>query len=206
MNMVHGSALSPRVRRFVAVGLLAATLTALSGGLVRPLLQWAHESTEELADARFALARAQVIAQADKNLSASDIEQAERELLPWLLNGASESEAAASLQSAVDGVLRGEGLIVESAQAVPTVAAGSISRLGFDWRGTGSEQAVVRAIAALERTRPLIRIERLTLRAMELGATLAQQAPAARLTVELRLTGFWAAPRLPNMAPAKGAR
>ena len=190
----------------MAVGLLATALAAVFGGLARPLLQWAHESTEELADARFALARAQVVDQADKTLSAREIEQAERELLSWLLTGASESEAAASLQSAVDGVLRSEGLMVESAQAVPTVAAGAISRVGFDWRGTGSEQSVVRAIAALERTRPLIKIERLTLRATEPGAALPQQAPATRLTLELRLTGLWAAPRLISTATAKGTR
>ncbi len=206
MRGAHGSAVSPRVRRLASAGLLVAVLAALSGGVLRPLLQWAHESTEELADARFALARAQAVAQGDKTLSAPDIEQAERELLPWLLTGASEAEAAASLQSAVDGVLRSEGLAVESAQAVPTVAGGAVSRLGFDWRGAGSEQSVVRAIAALERTRPLIRIERLTLRALEPGTTVPQQAPAARLTVELRLTGFWAAPSLPSKPPAKGTR
>lgn len=200
------AAVSPRVRRIVALGLLVAMLVTLAVGLVRPLLQWAHESTEDLADARFALARAQAVALADKTLSVPTIEQAERELLPWLLNGASDAEAAASLQSAVDGVLRGEGLVVESAQAVPTVAVGAISRLGFDWRGTGPEQAVVRAIAALERVRPLIRIERLTLRAMEQGAILPQPSPVTRVNVELRLVGFWAASRPSIAPPAKGAR
>jgi hypothetical protein len=196
---------SAQVRRFAAVGLLAAALVAVVAGLVRPLLQWSYESAEALADARFALRRAQVTAEADKALSAADIAQAERELLPWLLDGGSEAEAAASLQSAVDGVLRNEGLIVESAQAVPTMATGAISRLALDWRGTAPEKGAMRAIAALERLRPLIRIERMALRAIEQGSGLQDQAPITRMNVELRLVGFWAHPQpAPNAAMVRG--
>lgn len=191
MTNSAGLGMSWQVRRFAALGLLIVVLTALSGWLVRPLLQWAHESTEELADARFSLARAHTVAQIDRTLSVPEIEQAERELLPWLLNGATETEASASLQSMVDGVLRSEGLMVESAQAVPTAAAGAISSIRFDWRGTGSEPAVMRALAALERNRPLVRIERLVLRSNDAGMTGPQQAPLVRMNVEMRLTGFW---------------
>lgn len=199
--------LSPRVRRFVAVGLLAALAAASFTMLAPQLLRWSYRSTEDLADARFDLARARAIERADKMLSTSDVEAAERETLSSLLNGASEAEASGHLHAAVDGLLRSEHLTVENAQAAPTVASGAISLVALDWRGFGLEHDVVHAVAALEQARPLLRIERLVLRVMDDGNVSPHDDASSRLGIELRVTGLWIPPAsAPSPAPPETPR
>jgi len=201
-----GATLSPAVRRFAAIGLLLVAVAAIAGWLVRPLFRWAQDSTERLADAQFELARARIAARANKSVSATQIEAIEREVNAWLVAGAGEADAAARFQSTIDAVLSGEGLIVESVRVAPTVSAGVIHHLAMDWRGTGSEQSVVRAIATLERARPLIRIEKMGLRALEHGDSSQRPTAGTRLSVDLRLVAFWAAPAAPTAPPPKGGR
>jgi hypothetical protein len=194
MSVLQASMLSPRLRKLTAVSLLVVALAAIWGGLVRPLLQWTDDCVERLAEARFSLARMRNVAQADKALSASTVARSESEVMPWLLSGSNESDAAARLQAAVDGMLRSQSMTVEATQGVPPAALGSVTRLGIDVRMTGDEVSAIRSIASLERARPLLKIERITVRTLETGVPNPQQPVTSRVAVEMRVAGYWLAP------------
>lgn len=200
--MTRWDGMSPQVRRFAALGLLAAVAIVLITGLLPQLVRWSYRSTEDLADARFELQRARLVDGANTALSRSNIAEAERELARYLISGANEGEASGNLHAVVDGLLRSQRLAVESAQPIPTRDAGMMSLIGVDWRGSGLEQDVIHAVSALEQAEPPLKIERVVLRSLESGGAFSTDGTPSRLSIEVRVVGIWASPaQTPSRAP-----
>jgi hypothetical protein len=101
MSRHHGvpaliAALSPPVRRFVALGGVVLTIALVVGWVVQPALLWSTTKVEAWADARFVMARAQAAARAVQGVSPAVVEEEEAEIRRFLLPGETEAEAAAA--------------------------------------------------------------------------------------------------------------
>lgn len=193
MSRHHGvpaliAALSPPVRRFVALGGVVLTIALVVGWVVQPALLWSTTKIEAWADARFVMARAQAAARAVQGVSPAVVEEEEAEVRRFLLPGETEAEAAAALQSLVSQMLSGPGLMVEGTKAEPTQDQAGLRGLQLGWRGNGEEQAMMQALVRLEQAKPLMRMDRLVLRVASVAGT------ESRLAMELRVVAFWAPP------------
>jgi hypothetical protein len=190
-----------------AIGLLLAGVAALWGVVAQPALEWTHGRIESLQDARFDLSRARALAVSEAGLTEPNVASAERERLPLLLHGNAEAEALAEMQSIVERIARAEGLAIESMQVAPPVSQGATRAVAVEIRAQAPERAVARALAALERSRPMLRVERMQLRSEMQAMTSAGVAVAPRVVVELRLAGLWipalAAGASPSQEPGK---
>lgn len=200
MNYSFESSLSRPVRRAAAAGLLLATIAALWGAVVRPVWEWTDGRVESLQDARFELSRARALAVSDSGLTEANVTSAELSRLPLLLHGSGEAEAVAELQSIVERIARTEGLAIESMQAGPPMPQGATRAIVLELRAQATEHNFVRALAALEQSRPMVRVERLQLRADVSAVPLAGSPAALRLAVELRLASVWIPPDAASVA------
>ncbi|MFO0157761.1 MAG: type II secretion system protein GspM [bacterium] len=191
------AALSPPVRRFVALGGAVLLIALVVGWVVQPALRWSAAKIEAWADARFVLARAQSAARAVQDVAPTVVDQEEAELRRLLLPGETEAEAAAALQSLVSQMLSGQGLVVEGIKAEPTQDRAGLRGLHLGWRGNGDEPAVMQALVRLEQARPLVRLDRLVVGVVSVAGT------ESRVSLELRVVAFWAPPLYAEAARAQ---
>ncbi len=84
--------------------------------------------------------------------------------------------------------------------AEPPLPKESISKLSIVLKSSGSEAALVRMLAAIERQDTFIVIERLTVAAQEL-APRPNGPSAPGLSVEMRMSAYWTAPHTPGKTP-----
>jgi hypothetical protein len=182
------AALSPAVRRLVAVGAFLVIVALVFKFAVRPALHWSSSSVDAWADASFVMVRSRSAADSLAGLSPAVVEQEEADIRRLLLPGDSEADAAAALQSAVTDALGGPGIAVEALAVEPSREEGGLWRVQVGWRGSGEELAVLSALARLEQSRPLLRADRLIVRVASI------EGASSRLALELRISGFWAAP------------
>jgi hypothetical protein len=192
------AALSPGVRRLVAVGLLLVMIGLVIEFVARPVLRWSSAQVDEWAEASFVMARNRSAAQSLAGLSPAAVEQEEAAVRRLLLPGDSEADAAAALQSAVTDALGGPGMAVEGLAVEPGREEGSLRRLQVVWRGSGEELATVRALARLEQSQPLLRAERLVVRVA------GTEGARSRLVLELRVSALWAVPLTPSQPMPAG--
>ena len=187
--------LSPPVQRFVAGGLLVWAVAAPVAWVAVPLYEWAAASTERWAEARFEWQRARHALAVAEGTTLEAVQARELDVQHWLLVGTSEEAAATAFQERIDQVLASAGLATEQLVAAPSSSSGALRQLVIDWRGSGTEVAVIQALAALEQAPPLIVIDRSVLRVADAAAAAAQRAQssthAPQLMVELRLLAFW---------------
>lgn len=189
------------VRRVVAAGLLAVAALVVVFWIVVPSFRWAHSAAESLDEARFELGRVVASAGADSALSAAQVDAMHQEVSAWLTPGAQAGDAAASFQASAGAVLATHGMVVESMVGKPPIGAGAVQQLVLDWRGTGSEASMVRALVAIESARPLLRVEKLHVQKAQVTDQSAKAAGGVQLLVEMRLVAYWAAPAA-SVAPA----
>lgn len=188
--------LSLPVRRVLALGLLVALALIFLFWMVLPTFQWAAAAMDDLADVRFALARATRAALTEATDLAAQAESVHRELSSQMVAGPRETDAAGAFQAHVSQVLAAQGLIVETTAARVLPGQGPFRKLSLDWRGTGTEAALVAAIAAVESSRLLMRVERIVAQRRQ---PLADDGP---LVVDLRIVAYWpVAAEAPASAP-----
>lgn len=180
------SALPILARRSLALGLMIVTLLSAWNLILRPLFSATREAVEQLDNVRFELHRLGLLAadaaQSDPDTAHVEIDTLRAEL--FSVQGSSDSDAL--FMSAVDQLIRGAGVRLLQLKALPPTRAGSLARYGVDISATASEADFVQLLAAIERHRPLLVVDRLTLVAQ--GSLGANEAP--ELSVELRLSGF----------------
>lgn len=186
--------LSPPVRRVLAAGLLAILVLAFVFWVVLPSLRWATGTIEALADARFELNRATRPLATDLRRQAELVESVHRDLSSHLVAGPKDSDAAGAFQAGVSQTLAAQGLEVETMAARALTTDGPLRQLSLDWRGSATEASLVKALAAVESGRPLMRVERLAVqRRAGVGSAGNTAAEEQLLLVEMRIVAYWAA-------------
>jgi hypothetical protein len=182
------AALSAPVRRFVALGLVVSVAAAAWTWLYQPVLRWSASKVERLADARFELERLRATSQSLSGVSPEAVQADEGRLKAFLMPGETEAEAMLALQSTVSRLLGGPGLAVEAMRVEGIQDLAGLKALSLSWRGNGEEQALAQALAQLETATPILRVDRIALRAAggDKGVTL--------VFAEIRVSGYWTGP------------
>lgn len=185
--------LSPWVRKLVAVALLASVLALSWGWGIAPLHKGSLAAVEALQEARFEAARMARAVEAAKHVSEARVGELELFVSRHTVAGLSEAEAMTLVQGAVDRLMKDNSLVLESIQSNPSVAVGTMRRLGFNLRAHGSESRVVDFLAAVEQSAPMLRLGTLVLRASAPGGG-GEGATVPTLSVEATLFAYWRAP------------
>jgi hypothetical protein len=195
------AALSPPVRRLVALALLVVLVFGAASLIHGPALRWSAASLERRADARFDLERLRAATRTLESLSPATIEADEARLREWLAPGATEAEATLAIQSLVGRTLTGEGMSVEAMRVESAQDLAGLRVLAIVWRGTADEPALAQALAQLESARPVLRIDRIALR------TIGTEQGVSRLSADIRVGALWAAPPAApgDAGPSSGA-
>ncbi len=181
--------LSPWTKKFVAAGLLICLVAALWSFALSPLWRGFVSSMEGLKDAQFELSRSNLALAASKNVSEETIAEIEQAVVAQLTPGNNESEAVTHIQFLTDKLLKEHGLTLESIQATNPLPSGVLTRVNIEIRANGTEQKMIRFLAAVESTKPLLRVERLALRGMD--AQIADKTMPERVTLEATLSAYW---------------
>lgn len=194
MSPVRTERVSAPVRRVLAVGLLVVFVLVYVFWVVLPSFRWAAKAIDDLADVRFELDRATRAQPANPRNQAELVESTYRELSGQLVAGPKDTDAAGALQAHVSQSLAAQGMVAEIMAARAPTAQGPLRRLSLDWRGTATETALVRALAALELGRPLMHVERLSVQrrsGTDMPGGMANDE--ARLVVDMRIVAYWTA-------------
>lgn len=99
--------------------------------------------------------------------------------------GATEAVAAAALQEQMRTLLAQAGAAVESTEALPFVADGSLSRVVLKVRFSGDIDQVSRVVHGIETMKPALVIERVAIHEQN-----SAREDAPELSVELQLFGY----------------
>jgi glycine cleavage system regulatory protein len=187
------NALSPWVRRIVALGLLIILIALVWGGCIIPLRQWSSLSVETLRDAEFELARVTQAVSESKSISVETVAVLEQLVGTHVVAGGNEAEAITQAQSMLDRLLKDQGVALEAIQTSNSQNPGALKKISFDVRARGTEPKVVKFLAELEKAVPLLQIEKLVLRGQS-PAGGSQSVADAQVAVELTVTAYWKAP------------
>lgn len=171
-------------RRALALGLLVALLAALGFGVILPAVDAVVEAGEQ-EDRQRALLRRLVALQAQAPALRAELATVEAELSApeVLLRAPSPSQAAALLLGAVRGVLEAEGIAMDSAQALPPVAQGSLLRVGLRFEFRASIQPFHRVVKRLEAHRPNLVVRDALMAAGGRGRSSGGEALSVRMDV-----------------------
>lgn len=186
------NALSPWVRKLVAVSLLATLIVLAWGWGIAPLRKWSLATVEELQEARFEAARLAQAAEAAQHVSEARIGELENLVASYTVSGLGEAEAMTFAQASIDNLMKENRLVLESIQSIPPVTVGTMRRMGFSVRARGAESRVVDFLAALEKAKPIFKLENLTLRAAVPGGS--GNAAAPTIFVEATVFAYWHPP------------
>lgn len=184
------NSLAPWVRRLLAVSLLVTILLVVWTACLLPLRKWSANSVEAMNDARFGLERLERAVEVSKLASPERNAEIEQQIAPRLATGANEAEATTYVQSQIDRLIKEQGLALESMQAPAIRKSGVLARMVFDVRASGPERKVISFLAAVESATPMLRIDRLLLKAT------SNQGPDTanggdQIAIETSITAFW---------------
>lgn len=184
------TALSPWTQRFVAVGLLVCLVVLFWSACLVPLWRWSVTSMEALKDARFELVRSSRALEASQDVSAETNAEIEQAVGVQLITGDNEANAVNQFQFLTDTMLKEQDLTLERIQATTSSPSGPLTRLGLEIRANGPEQKIMRFLASIEKSAPLIHVERLTLRAAD-APMIDGKWTATRVSLEATLAAYW---------------
>jgi hypothetical protein len=155
--------LSPRARRFLALGLLAVLGLALDTAVLAPWRAQRAALSQQIASDRAAIQRYRTaLATLDAEVKAI---QALREspLRAAFLGGASGALPTTELQELIKSAAEQERIAIDSLQILPGREVAGIGRQGLAIAFEARFPAVLRLIHAIEGTTPLVRLARLEL-------------------------------------------
>lgn len=169
--------------RALALALLAVLAGVLWLVIAVPLLDWHAQRTEAL-DRKLAIAsRMEAVADALPRLRREAAGAASDPGPRALLEGASDSLAAAALQSQLDALAGKSGVALSSAEVLPVEAAGAYRRVSLRLTGAGPWPALVGLLQAIDEASPRMVVDDLQLQPAPSIAAGAAQPLAATFTV-----------------------
>ncbi len=182
-------ALSPRIRQLVALALLILSLFIL-GGLFQSMFVLGRDAVEQLYDARFNLVQAKQREAASRGVLATEVEVEEKSLAPVLMWVGAASIGEARLQEIVNQTFVETQFNLEQMRSAPVAQLGSLTRVSLDVTGSGSEASFYTLLTQIERSEPIIVIERLVVRSADSTQTGQDNPAGPLLSVEMRLSSF----------------
>ncbi|WGS88631.1 GspMb/PilO family protein [Methylomonas sp. UP202] len=182
--------LSPEIRKWVSLGLLLVFIFSIWGFILKPIINLTGQALDQLYDARFELARAKKISEEIVNVPKNDIQTEIAVLRHLLIWGDINSGKESTMQEIVDQIIRSTHFNLESMRIAKTSQQGSIMRVSIELKGDGEESSIMEMITEIERHTPLIVIDQLTLRTLNIGTSNSQGTIVSKLAAEFRLSGF----------------
>lgn len=182
--------LSPPVRKWVSLGLLLVILFVIWGLIFKPLIHLADQALDQLYDARFELARAKQLSADIVNIPKEDSEAESAALKPLLIFADPKSGKETSMQELVDHLIHSTRFNLESMRIAATVQQGSIIRVSIELKGDGEESSIMEMMTEIERHKPIIVIEQVSLRAVNTVVSDNQGTMVTKVAAEFRLSGF----------------
>ncbi len=182
-------ALSPRIRQLVALALLILSLFIL-GGLFQSMFVLGRDAVEQLYDARFDLVQAKQREAASRGVLATEVEVEEKSLAPVLMWVGAASIGEARLQEIVNQTFVETQFNLDQMRSAPVAQLGSLTRVSLDVTGSGSEASFYTLLTQIERSEPIIVIERLVVRSADSTQTGQDNPAGPLLSVEMRLSSF----------------
>lgn len=174
---------SPARRRALALGVLATMVATIGFGVVLPAIEALTEAAEQEAADRTLLARLARV-EAEAPMLRRQIDAIDRELAAAaaVLRAPSPGQAAAELQAVARTLLGAAGVQLTSAQALPPVPQGTLTRIGLRIEFRADIVALAAIVAAIEAHRP-----RLFVRDALIAAPVAGRGTADGGALTLRL-------------------
>lgn len=200
-------AVSAAVQRAAALGVLVALAALTWGALIHPAASWVSERVEGLAEARFERRRA---TQAVSQLAAATPAQvalAYARLQPFVVPAQASAQAGMALQQALAALARKVGVAGADFSGAPATVRDiqGAKHVVVQLRVADTQARVIDLLFAIERARPLMRIERMSLE--QTGAAVMRGAPATatELAAVVVVSAVWiAAPAPPGANVAGG--
>lgn len=169
--------------RALAVAILIGFVGALWLAVAAPLLDWYAQRADALDRRQSLAARMEVLVAALPRLRREAAGIASNLGTQALLEGASDSLAAAAMQSQLDVLAGRSSFALSSAEVLPVEAAGAYRRVSLRFTGAGSWPAVVGLLQAIDETSPRMVIDDLQLQPSPSIAAGATELLAATFTV-----------------------
>jgi general secretion pathway protein M len=185
------TSLSPRSRRFVAVGLLALVALALYSFVVGPLLASYADSRRQVADSRATLARYEDIGRDTPKLQ-TQLDELHRQgaSAAGYLDGQNETLVAASLQERLKSAVVQTGGHLNSTQVLASTEKGQTRRVVVRGQMQMNLAALQRVLYTLESGSPYLFIDNLDVRPMVGPRGQETQDSEALLDVHFDVYGY----------------
>lgn len=182
-------ALSPRIRQLVALALLVIFLFII-GGFFKLMFVLGRDAVEQLYDARFDLVQAKQREATSRGILATEVEIEEKSLAPVLMWVGAASIGETRLQEILNQTFVETQFSLEQMRSAPITQLGSLTRVSLDVTGSGSEASFYTLLTQIERSEPVIVIERLVVRSADSTQTGQDNPAGPLLSVEMRLSSF----------------
>jgi hypothetical protein len=182
-------ALSPRIRQLVALALLVIFLFII-GGFFKLMFVLGRDAVEQLYDARFDLVQAKQREATSRGILATEVEIEEKSLAPVLMWVGAASIGETRLQEILNQTFVETQFNLEQMRSAPVTQLGSLTRVSLDVTGSGSEASFYTLLTQIERSEPVIVIERLVVRSADSTQTGQDNPAGPLLSVEMRLSSF----------------
>jgi len=153
--------------RTAALALLALVLGGIYALVLEPVVTGYREGLAELQQEQSRIARfAAIAASADEVEAAARAAEARQAQSGVFIQGASDAQAAAALQSRINAVVRSAGGDLRSVQSLPPErgADDGASRIGVQLQYIGTIHDLRRLLYELETGTPLLFVEKLEMR------------------------------------------
>ena len=169
------------IRRFVALGLLLATVMGINGLVLSPLMTVWSDNERRISEERDRLAQLKATLTQSQTSSVADLDNRRQALIAAQVQGRTESQQLASLQEALRVLAQKSAVRFQTLRAIPPFERNGTRFVSAQFSLTTKLQTAQRLIWELEATRPILFIE-----SLELTPTLQRDGqPAADSEVYL---------------------
>lgn len=180
-------------RPTLATGFVLLLFFLLVMAVFHALLSIAGDAIERLHDTEYELRQARALVNDSGKLQAELRAMDEVAIRRQLQTGDSALSAIGILQGNVNQLVRESGLQLDSMAAELPHIKGPMTELTIVLKANGSEAALIRLLAAIEKQDTLIVIQRLTVLAQD-RMVAPNAPPAPGVGIEMRTSAYWTAP------------
>jgi general secretion pathway protein M len=183
------AAVSPPLRRVLAVTILLVVMVAAWTLAVAPVIDLSRKRRQDIATLSDELDRLQAIIGREPEMARrAAAEQAALAAEGGLWQGASAAEVAAAMQDRVRGVVADSGGQLRSTAVVSEANEHRFHRVTVHFTVAGVLDTVQKTLAAIQASRPAMFVESVVINASETSG--AERAP--ELTMEIDVSGYMA--------------
>ncbi|GAB6066756.1 type II secretion system protein GspM [Methylothermus subterraneus] len=189
--------LSDGTQRLLALALLLLPALLVYLAVVAPYLSWLRSNQERIADLKFQLGRLSRIAAEEPSLRARlEAARSHQSADRYYLSGETPALASAELQKHLSAIIRTAGGELTSTQVLPHRQEERFTRIAVLVRFTAGTPSLREVLYQIESSRPLLKIESLTIRALpgRLDPKTRSLVPTDRLNVDMEVEGYLVPP------------